>query len=70
MTEVYYMAAFFFDEKESGTELVKGYTLEAKPTLAGQHEYIDMGFLTVGEGNKYAVLGGTASDSWASMLAS
>ena len=68
VTEVYYMAAFYFDNLGT-SELEKKYTLEAKPTLAGQHEYIDMGFLTVGEGYKYALLGGTTSASWASNLA-
>ena len=62
------MAAFYFNVQSSKTELVKIYTLEAESTIPGQHEYIDMGFLTVGEGYKYAVLGGTTSASWASML--
>ena len=70
VTEVYYLAAFYFNVQSSKSELVKKYTLEAESTLAGQHEYIDMGFLSVGEGWKYAVLGGTTSASWASELVS
>ena len=62
------MAAFSFIEESFTIVPLKKYSLQAKDSISGQHEYIDMSFLTVGEGQKYALLGGTTSTAWAEDL--